>query len=78
MQQSNVKRKMIDNKTDGDAPTNHGDESSVFPEADYYSEENEGKLTAAETHYNNSGYGTKSVVVMAIGLKKRYRRRPPR
>ena len=55
---------------DGDGPTNHGDDSPVFPETDYLSDEDDQELTAAETHYNNNGYGIKAVVAtMAIGRK---------
>ena len=54
---------------DGGAPTCDGDDGPVFPEPDYLSDEDVEKLTAAETFYNNKGYGIKWIIVMAMGLQ---------
>jgi hypothetical protein len=60
---------------DGEAATDHGADDGgddTFPDVDYHSsneEEEVGKLTAAETHYNVNGYGIKAIVAMSIGLQ---------
>jgi hypothetical protein len=60
---------------DGGAATDHGDEAggdSLITELDYNSsneDDDNGKLTAAESHYNVNGYGIKTIVAMSIGLQ---------